>query len=616
MARTQIFQYFHSYFKATIFKTGLILLLTTTAANSNPNTITVQQVGEQQVAMPDIENWTFSSMPSIEGMETPSKFLKLGSLSSLGAEEFTLGQTSAFLGVDVNQLTLDQLPLVGEQTLGNLVLGNGVSAGVPFLDQYKIEEIPSLAQLLQQLPKFQTIDLSQNLGQFVADNPLAANMKLNELGNLQIGTIPNLGNTPLKDFVDWENFSLDSIPGLSDIPLSQFPNPLNLGSISIVARIDTVRGLAEASWERTVTGSSEVGFQFPCNKSDENTESCSHIELDDLENLGATVSSPFEGKAWINGQQQWVDGGSGLLKMVAMSPVAKPGLEPTGRFPFGEFAKMVLWEVDETNDSAQFVLFLRYCNAGGCTPYNIGPIPFMEYKRDAIIPIGSSLDNAPIGNRLPIQVERRLAQQQVRKQQPSVLDKTPTPIQETIITGEEVAGGISPLILAEGIIEVLSVGYSNTQTVSAESLPVTCLENRCGKSLGKYYLHSTHPKVIENITLQSGGEKFLGDLIKPNYPAPTELEEFFPLSKQDEVVRLIIGEAANRAYNEIDSTTGKYFCGDRLVERTAQILAGGLVSAIDSEVTNADGSLTIQSFGQKVSSYYKSNGGSVSHCKT
>lgn len=221
LTRTKILKYF-CFFKATIF----FLLPLATAASSSPNTITVQSVGTQQVAMPDIENWTFSSMPSINGVEAPSQFLKLGSLSSLGAEEFTLGQTSAFLGVDVNQLTVNQLPLLGEQTLGNLVLGNGISAGVPFLDQYKIEEIPSLAQLLQQNPQFQTIDLSQNLGQFVADSPLAANMKLNELGNLQIGSIPNLGNTPLKDFVDWENFSLDSIPGLSDIPLSQFPNPL------------------------------------------------------------------------------------------------------------------------------------------------------------------------------------------------------------------------------------------------------------------------------------------------------------------------------------------------------------------------------------------------------
>ncbi|NET17301.1 MAG: hypothetical protein F6K08_33045 [Okeania sp. SIO1H6] len=267
---------------------------------------------------------------------------------------------------------------------------------------------------------------------------------------------------------------------------------------------------------------------------------------------------------------------------------------------------MVLWEVDETNDSAQFVLFLRYCNAGGCTPYNIGPIPFMEYKRDAMIPIGSLRSNPP-SNRLPIRTQQQLAQQQVRRQQPS------RSMRDNIITGEEVAGGISPSILAEGIIQILSVGKSNSQS---DFPPITCLENRCGKSLGKYYLHSTNQKVIKSIALLDGGDKFLRDLTKPNYPTPASLHNFFPSTRQDEVMRLVIGEAALLARSEIDPTTGKYFCGDRLLERTAQILAGGLFVPIDSRVMNADNSLTILKFGQKVTTYYNSHGGTVVSCAT
>ncbi|NET13860.1 MAG: hypothetical protein F6K08_13965, partial [Okeania sp. SIO1H6] len=346
--------------------------INTIAENNYP--IVVKQVGDEQVVLPDMENWTFNSMPSIDGSSV-SELLPLSALSSLGAQELTLGQTAAFSGVNITQLSIQQVPLVGEQTLGNL------AEGVPYLNNFTLAEIAPISQSLLSNPQFENIDLSQNFGQFVSENPIAANMKLNEFGNLQIGSIPNLENTAIKDFSGWENADISSIPGISDIPLSQFPSPLSIGSISILARIDTVRGTAEASWERTVTGSSEAGFEVTCNKAESNTESCSHIELDDIENSGATISSSFEGKAWINGQEQWVEGGSGLLKMVIVTPGTKPGLEPTGRFPFGEFAKMVLWEVDETNDSAQFVLFLRYCNIGGCTPYNIGPIPFMEYKR-------------------------------------------------------------------------------------------------------------------------------------------------------------------------------------------------------------------------------------------
>ncbi len=590
--RTKILKYFCS-FKATLF----FLLLIGTAASSNPNTITVQSVGEQQVAMPDIENWTFGSMPSIEGMEPPSQILPLGSLSSLGASEFTLVQTAAFSGVDVEQLSIQQIPLVGEQTLGSLVLGDGVSAGgVPFLADFTLQQVPPLAQSLQQNPQFSNIDLSQNLGQFVADNSLASNMTLNELGNLKVGDIPNLGNTPIKDFPDWENVDLESIPGLSDIPLSQFPNPLSLGSVSIVARIDTVRGTAEGSWERTVTGSSEVGFEFPCNKNNENTESCSHIELDDPENLGVTVSSPFEGKAWINGQEQWVDGGSGLLKMVVMSPIAKPGLEPTGRFPFGEFAKMVLWEVDETNDSAQFVLFLRYCNAGGCTPYNIGPIPFMEYKRNAMIPIGSS--QVPSNNKLALKVEQKLA---LSKNLPQ---KGFSQLSEGV-TGKEVTGGISPEIMADGILSILSGGAHLISVASPWELPVTCIQGNCGKSLGRYGLHSTHPLVIDAITHKQGGDNFLRNLTKPQYPTKSEINIFFPHKEQSQIIYTLISRASFQAANEVDPTTNNYFCGDRLVERTAQILAGGKSTPIDSEALNADGSLNIYSFGTKVLAYYR-----------
>jgi hypothetical protein len=634
--RTQIFRSLLLGATVTIFLTIPVL--------SNQDPITVREIAGEQVAMPDMENWTFGSMPTLENGQSPTTFLNLKSLSSLGAEQFTLEQTATYSGLDVNSLTLNRFPLASEQTLSNLVLGNGNSPGVPYLQQYAIGDVSAIANLLQNNFQLGTIDLNQSLGEFVQSNPQVSQLKLSQLGDLsqiRVGDIPNLANTPFKDFPDWDGelqqinpdaTLLENIPGLSDIPLSQFPNPLSI-NVNAIARIDTVRGTTEASWQRTVTGSDLVGFEFPCSKGEPNTTACSHLELDDPENVGEAIQSQFEGKAWINGQYQWVEGGYGLLKNVVFSgaTLAQPALEPTGRLPFGDFAKLVLWEVDETTDSAQFVLFFRYCNAFGCTPYNIGPVPFITYKRNAMIPIGELGNSgetstmASNNNSLPIQTEQKLAQQQTLEQNPinstvnsssasTFSTRNTDNLGDRVVTGSEVAGGISPDILAGGAMSVLSGGQPNSSsTTSPSEVPVTCFEG-CGKTLGEYHLNSTHPKVVEAISQKAGGEAFLENLIKPGHPTPTELKTFFPIAEQDAVMREIIGDAASQASKEIDPTTGKLFCGDRLIQRTAQILAGGIFAEIDSPVTNANGTLTVQDFGRDVQAYYSTSGG-ITECQ-
>jgi hypothetical protein len=636
---------------STQFIRSLLLAIATTIiviipVLSNPN-INVQQVAGEQVAMPDMENWTFSSMSSLTNGQSLASFLNLGSLSSLSAEEFTLEQTATYSGLDINNLTLDQFPLGSEQTLSNLVLGDGNSQGVPYLEQYAIGNVPAIANIMQGNPQVGMIDLNQSLGKFVQDNPQVANIKLNELGDLsqiRISDIPNLSNTPFKDFPDWDGSLqqinldatlLENIPGLENIPLSEFPNPLNM-NVAFIGRIDTVRGEAEAEWQRTVTGSDLVGFEFPCTKGELNTTACSHLELDDIENVGEAIKSPFEGKAWINGQYQWVEGGYGALKAFVFqgSTAAKPGLEPTGRLPFGEFAKLVLWEVDETTDSGEFVLFFRYCNSLGCTPYNIGPVPFMTYKRNAMIPIGDFGNSARISptatqqpsNSLPIQTQQKLAQQKVLKENPidsSIsssgveTNSTSQNLGSEVITGTEVAGNISPDTLAQGAISVLRSSQqeqsqeSYSSTISPSQVPVTCVEGNCGKTLGEYNLHSTNPKVVAAVSQKTGGETFLENLTKPGHPTPTEIKTFFPPAQQDAVMHDIQREAATKATREIDPTTTQHFCGSRLVERTAQILAAGIYAPIDFDVTNADGTLSVQGFGQDVQAYYAAHGGTA-----
>jgi hypothetical protein len=71
-----------------------------------------------------------------------------------------------------------------------------------------------------------------------------------------------------------------------------------------------------------VSGSDVAGFSVPCQG-----EKCPYIELDDLENSGRNIRGKFEGRSWISGKYQQVEGGWGCLKPV------NGAKEPTGRLP-------------------------------------------------------------------------------------------------------------------------------------------------------------------------------------------------------------------------------------------------------------------------------------------
>jgi hypothetical protein len=84
---------------------------------------------------------------------------------------------------------------------------------------------------------------------------------------------------------------------------------------------------------------------------------CAHIALDDLENEGREAQSSFEGKQWISGKYHEVEGGFGPLKFVPSPLGYSVGYEPTGRHPFGDMFKVVVWEPDERSDQISFKLF-------------------------------------------------------------------------------------------------------------------------------------------------------------------------------------------------------------------------------------------------------------------
>ncbi|MEL6321703.1 MAG: hypothetical protein AAFQ57_13805 [Cyanobacteria bacterium J06626_14] len=98
----------------------------------------------------------------------------------------------------------------------------------------------------------------------------------------------------------------------------------------------------------------------------------------------------LHGKRWIKGGTgegaQMVDGGFGALK------VLNGGREPTGRHPFGNAFKVVLTDTDEPTGTATFGLYFRVCKRGvidlGCSPYFLGPLPFLPSQEKGMVLIG------------------------------------------------------------------------------------------------------------------------------------------------------------------------------------------------------------------------------------
>jgi hypothetical protein len=366
-----------------------------------------QQTAEGQstanVLLPDWSQISFGSFPpigsagSMDGRQyepqlgydisrtwqvgmTPDQYLKLGDIAeALRADVFSVDAIGKIIGTDLKKAALSAFGLAGEQTIEHLV------AIVPGLGELNVSDVQPVLELFSSATGLELDGLNWgNIGginggggaikDIIAGNESLGKLKLGEidLSQFAIGDIPGLDGVDLGQFQEWGNAFLSDVPGLNQVPLSEFPNPVaEVGNV--VSRIDMIYSDAENKTKNTISGSSQVGFSVPCTE-----EKCAYIELDDLEDAGNAVKSSFEGKQWVSGKYQEVDGGFGVLGNV------NGGKEPTGRHPFGDGFKMVIMEPDETTDTVDSAIFFRYCQRSpidlGCTPYFIGPIPFFSYR--------------------------------------------------------------------------------------------------------------------------------------------------------------------------------------------------------------------------------------------
>lgn len=378
--------------------------------------------GTQSVLAPDWQRIQFSTLPTIadkgwiklpsnlikqlgynpsrtwKAGQTPDQVIMLGDVQdAFHLEQFNLNQISALSHLAIDSLNLNDFGLSQWQTPKSLVEAIPALADLPLNRVQPLQDLwtssmsgmgsegRTIAQLIEQSPTFAAIPLSQRLN-------------LNQYG---LDTIPNLKLTALSQFKGWQQSFVEQVPGLNKVPFSQFPQPPATG-VDMVAIADVVWGSAEhgdraVKAESFVSGSGlKTGATAPV--ACEPGKPCSYLELSNV--TGQTGS--MHGKRWASGATQQVKGGYGFLAKV------NGGREPTGRLVYGSAFKVVMTKADEAKGQADFGLYLRACVHGtidlGCTPYFIGPIPWIPVREKGLVIIAGK--NAP-----PVKVPANLQNQ-------------------------------------------------------------------------------------------------------------------------------------------------------------------------------------------------------------
>jgi murein DD-endopeptidase MepM/ murein hydrolase activator NlpD len=323
------------------------------------------------------------------------------SLMSLGdlAEGSTVGNWSLSTVAGANgaegagQMTLGDYKLPFKGNLEDLI------DAVPGAREFKLREVRPLFDWAKEKLGLDTRDIAEigglTLGEF-SDKTEFGSLTFEgfDFSDYKVEEIPGLENARLSDFRAWEGAKIDDVPDLKNTPLREYMTTigeyyerakeyagyLNQNWIPF-ARVDVVWGRKEGNQKSagrsSVSGSNVEGYNVVCD-----TDSCPYIELTDY--FGLNI--PFlgvNGKAWFDGYHTpWVKGGTGMFTGLP---------EPTGRNPFGSFFKVVITNTDESDGRADLGINGRFCFWWGtehCTPYVIGPVPFLPVREGGFIVLG------------------------------------------------------------------------------------------------------------------------------------------------------------------------------------------------------------------------------------
>ncbi|MDX2097466.1 MAG: M23 family metallopeptidase [Leptolyngbyaceae cyanobacterium bins.59] len=458
--------------------------------------------------------------------------LLLGDVAdSFGLQKFSMGAIASLTGLNLETLSLSNLPLLKEQTIASLV------QAVPGLGNLPLAQVRPLYDLvtssLSQTGREILSVANQTLSQ-IATHDILGSLSVNQLGDTlsqySFTSIPGLEQTALGNLPGWQHTFIEEVPGLAHIPFASFPNSPVSGYFGFIAIHDVTYGGDRFHKESTrkptqfsISGSYQVGFNYNCAQE----RGCDYLELNSPISLGvAGDPSRLHGARWIRGGdgpgEQMVQGGHGVLGQL------NGGMEPTGRHPFGEVFKVVLTDTDESTGTGQFGLYFRVCSHGiidlGCTPYFIGPVPWLSSKEKGLVFVGLTEGTAPHGiEQPPIPSE---IQDQIN-QQGGGTDPSGTS-GDSNLCGDGPAG-VDWRALSDAITSIESAGSGVYSAVGQ----VHCDSQGCMIPLGRYQFMSFRNDLRAIVAKKPGGREFLSRLDAGYRPPASEMLRYFPASDQD-----------------------------------------------------------------------------------
>ncbi|MBD2303393.1 hypothetical protein H6G80_33675 [Nostoc sp. FACHB-87] len=388
---------------------GAIAIINSQATAQPPTTTYTQ--GKYQASVPDWDKVTWDSLPALQQagfIKIPPKLIpvfgydpsrswdagqksdqvvmlgdaedafKLGSFTLEGITKVALADPSTS-----QQPTLKDVGFVKWQTTQSLV------KAIPGLGQLKVKQVKPILKLFGESGYLPQKCKSGTINDCIRTRPNLAKKQLGDidLGDYSAESIPGLERTPIRNFQKWQQTYINQIPNLKFVPFAKMPQPIDSGQ--------AVVGIASVVFGEAEQGDAKVGDSYYVSGSVVRGDStvpkaclagkkCAYLELGDF-----TPNAGLYGKRWASGTDSpQVKGGYGLLAVV------NDGKEPTGRLVYGNGFKVVLTNTNESTGTADFALYFRICArppflAKTCTPYFIGPVPWIPVKENDLVIVGT-----------------------------------------------------------------------------------------------------------------------------------------------------------------------------------------------------------------------------------
>ncbi|PAX52367.1 hypothetical protein [Brunnivagina elsteri] len=574
-------------------------------SNTLPKQPKIATITWDKTRLPDWNQINFSNMPAISESgsfqapvnvtdklgynpsrswnagQKPDSFTMLGDFQdSFKLQNFSLTDISQIANLDLQKISLDSFGVIKFQTLDSLI------KAIPELKEFPISEVKPISDLLSQ-DLSTSLNTNQTIGSLLKQSPHLGKLSFEslDLKSYNLDSMPNLSTTTIASFDKWQGVYINKIPGLNKVPFSQFPNPINPVGTEM-GIVDVAFATDEQKRNRTISGSNKEGFAVPCDRN------CAHTEL--------SGSSAVNGKAWISGKYQLVKGGKGILGSV------NDGKEPTARNLFGDAFKVAVWDVSEVDGMISQSLFFRVCMRNnfvdlGCTPYFIGPVPFMTYREKEPIFLGS-ID----GNKNSVSTSTGLKSSGFRFNNSPIIANKKNDVISNLIPAAK--GNCKNIHTSGTNVDALSSALSNTENNYNFVGNYVCdSSGNCGRELGAMQFMSSRTDIRKIISSKVGGQEFLAKLDAGKKVTGEEMTQYFSPSEQQSLIESETNNLLSTASQQIDPNTGKSFTGDRLIERASQIYIAGTNIPIDSQVSDVSSGNTIKEYSEKANTKYSQN---------